>query len=258
MKTFMSKMYGTLTRHILGLTLYDMMRSSHDFEDVRAALNDRIDWSIELVSTSCSPHTSSPLTLAGIIVQFRSCFTIRLSNGGYFFMLCSLSLLVMAENIHIHYGRLSPAELKERAEHVGYAPFAILFAVLDIGIVIVRVSGLVALSGSPALATSLVLVSMSPSVILPMLTYPTRLLRQRKRKSGGEAEVENGTVFVEFAGPIVIEWKKGHSTSAYDDAPVSVVAEIVTMNDARDDGSSSSATNWNDRNWSDRLVCSPD
>jgi hypothetical protein len=38
--------------------------------------------------------------------------SIHLSNGGYFFMLCALSFLVMAENIHIHYGRLSPAELK--------------------------------------------------------------------------------------------------------------------------------------------------
>lgn len=62
---------------------------------------------------------------------------------------------------------------------------------LDIGFVIVRVAGLVALSGSPALATTLVLVSMSPSVILPMLTYLARLLRQR---ISGEVQMESGTV----------------------------------------------------------------
>ena len=128
-------------------------------------------------------------------------------------MLCTLSFLVLAENIHIHYGRLLPTELKvyilpdncdlmsnvaavtssiqERAENIGYATFAILFAVLDIGFVIVRVAGLVALSGSPALATTLVLVSMSPSVILPMLTYLARLLRQR---ISGEVQMESGTV----------------------------------------------------------------
>ncbi|KAH0832243.1 hypothetical protein J3R83DRAFT_13217 [Lanmaoa asiatica] len=173
MQAFISKIYETLTRYILRLTLYDMMRSSHDFEDVSAALNHRTDWSIEL---------------------FRSCFTIHLSNGSYFLMLCALSFLVMAENIHIHYGRLSPAELKERAEFIGCGTLAFLFAVLDIGIGIVRVAGFVALSGSPTLATSLVLVSMSPSVILPMFTYLARLLRRRKRESDGEVVTGSGAV----------------------------------------------------------------
>lgn len=79
--------------------------------------------------------------------------------------------------------------MQERAEDMGYATFAILFAMLDIGFVIVRVAGLVALSGSPALAVGLVVISMSPSVILPMLTYLARLLKQRKRESGGEVEM---------------------------------------------------------------------
>ncbi|KAG8214803.1 hypothetical protein J3R82DRAFT_9947 [Butyriboletus roseoflavus] len=120
--------------------------------------------------------------------------SIHLGNSNYFFTLCALSFLVMAENIHIRYGRLSPAQLKERAEHIGYATFAIFFAVLDIGFVIVRVAGLGALYGSLALATSLVLVSMSPSTILPMLTYPARLIRQRKRVPSGEVEMGSGTV----------------------------------------------------------------
>ena len=52
MQTSISKLLRSVSRNILGLTLHDMMRSSHDFEDVKAALNDRTDWSIELVSTS--------------------------------------------------------------------------------------------------------------------------------------------------------------------------------------------------------------
>jgi len=66
MQTFnmISKILRTVTRHILGLTLYDMMQSSDDFRDVKAALSVRIDWSIELVSTSIWPilyHHLSPL-----------------------------------------------------------------------------------------------------------------------------------------------------------------------------------------------------
>ncbi|KAG8214825.1 hypothetical protein J3R82DRAFT_9974 [Butyriboletus roseoflavus] len=109
-------------------------------------------------------------------------------------MLCTLFFLVMAENIHIHYGRLSPVELKDRAENMGYATFAILFGMLDLGFIIVRVAGLIILYGSPALATSLVLVSMSPSIILPMLTYPARLLKRKKRESDGEVEMEAASV----------------------------------------------------------------
>ena len=117
----------------------------------------------------------------------------------------------MAENIHMHYVRLSPAELKvsilsdvaissntafaqECAENMGYATFAVLFGVLDAGFLIVRVAGLVVLSGSPALATILVIISMSPSVIFPVLTYPARLLKRKKRESGGEVDTEAGTV----------------------------------------------------------------
>jgi hypothetical protein len=79
-------------------------------------------------------------------------------------------------------------------EYIGYAAFAILFAVLDIGCVIVRVAGLIALSGSPALAASLVLVSMSASLISPLLAYPVRLLKWRKREYSGEVAMESGTV----------------------------------------------------------------
>ena len=50
MQPSISKIFKILAQYILRLTLYDMIQSSHDFEDVRTALNDRTDWSIELVS----------------------------------------------------------------------------------------------------------------------------------------------------------------------------------------------------------------
>ena len=72
--------------------------------------------------------------------------------------------------------------------------FAILFAVLDIGFVVVRVTGLVALSGSRGLATTLVIVSMLPPVILPLLARAAKLVKRRKPASGGGDEVESGIV----------------------------------------------------------------
>ena len=64
---------------------------------------------------------------------------------------------------------------------MGYATFAILVAVLDVGFVVVRIIGLVALSGTPGFAASLVLISMSPSVILPLLTHAGKLAKWRER-----------------------------------------------------------------------------
>ena len=73
---------------------------------------------------------------------------------------------------------------------MGYATFSILFGVLDIGFVIVRVVGLTVCSGSLALATSLVVISMSPSFILQMAAYRAILLKRKKRESGGEVDKE--------------------------------------------------------------------
>ena len=70
---------------------------------------------------------------------------------------------------------------------MGYATFTILFAALDIGFVIVRITGLIVLSGTPGLATTLVLISMLPSVILPLLTYAAKLAKRRRRAPDGEA-----------------------------------------------------------------------
>ena len=73
---------------------------------------------------------------------------------------------------------------------MGYATFAILVAVLDVGFVVVRIAGLVALSGTPGLAASLVLISMSPSAALSLLTYAGKLARRRERAPDEEgAEV---------------------------------------------------------------------
>lgn len=82
-------------------------------------------------------------------------------------------------------------------ESMGCATFALLFAMLDIGVVTVRVVGLVALSGSAGLASSLILVSMSAPMILPLLSKTAKLVKRRRRKSGGSGEVESGIMVEE-------------------------------------------------------------
>jgi len=70
---------------------------------------------------------------------------------------------------------------------MGYATFAILFAVLDIGFIVVRIATLVALSGTFALATGVILVSLFPSTILPLLICAVKTVKwQRKPATGGE------------------------------------------------------------------------
>ncbi|KIJ07189.1 hypothetical protein PAXINDRAFT_19611 [Paxillus involutus ATCC 200175] len=148
MQALASAAAKTLTQYLLRLTPYDMMRSSHDFEDVKAALNERTTWTIEVL---------------------RSVFAIRFANGGYFITPCSLLFLLMAETMHLHYGRLPPLELKKRVENMGYATFSILITIPDLGIIIVRVAGILAASPSLVLAAFLIFLSAAPSFILPLL-----------------------------------------------------------------------------------------
>ena len=88
--------------------------------------------------------------------------------------------------VTVSYHNSTSNETQERAESMGYATFALLFGFLDIGFVVVRVAGLIALSGSSGVAASLVLISMSPSVVLPLLTYARKLAGQRGNAPDGE------------------------------------------------------------------------
>ncbi|KIJ67442.1 hypothetical protein HYDPIDRAFT_108218 [Hydnomerulius pinastri MD-312] len=168
-----SKIAAALLRYLLQFTLYDMMLSSHDFEDVRSALNERVNWTIEML---------------------RSAFNIRLANGGYFITLCTLFFLAAAESMHMHYGRLTPAQLKERVETMGYATFAIINAIPDLGALIIRAAEIITVSGSPGLAFVIVLFSAIPGIIIPVLLHLVDTFRTKAHKPTAEQEVAEGTV----------------------------------------------------------------
>ncbi|KAF8836572.1 hypothetical protein BDN67DRAFT_1071886 [Paxillus ammoniavirescens] len=169
MQALASAAAKTLAQCILQLTPYDMMQSSHDFEDVKAALDERTTWTIEVL---------------------RSVFAIRFANGGHFITLCSLLFLLMAETMHLHYGRLPPLQLKERVENMGYATFAILITIPDLGIIIVRVAGILTASPSLVLAVFLIFLSAAPPFILPLLIRTIRNPTAEQGEMAGGVGVE--------------------------------------------------------------------
>ncbi|KAF9234707.1 hypothetical protein BU15DRAFT_65490 [Melanogaster broomeanus] len=176
------------TRCLLQLTLYDMMQSSTNFDDVKAALNERTNWTIEMAS-------HAHLTFADTLKQLRNVFTICLTNGGYFITSCSLLLLVIVESIHLHYGRLAPLQLKERAENMGYATFAVVIAIPDICIIIIRVTGIITVSGSPWLAFCLIFFSAALTIILPLLIHLVKTINIRiSQPTVEQGEIERGEV----------------------------------------------------------------
>ncbi|KAF9235679.1 hypothetical protein BU15DRAFT_64675 [Melanogaster broomeanus] len=58
-------------RYLLQLTLYDMMRSSRDFEDVKADLNERTNWTIEVTKDNLIASASHMRILRHIVDSRR-------------------------------------------------------------------------------------------------------------------------------------------------------------------------------------------
>ncbi|KAG6372786.1 hypothetical protein JVT61DRAFT_7186 [Boletus reticuloceps] len=101
--------------------------------------------------------------------------------------------------MHVHYGRLPPTTIKERVEEMGHMTSTILFTTLDLGVVIVRIAGIFALSETPVLATGLVFTSTVPWIV-PLLTFSITTLNSKGSYILGDgAGIESGDV-VEEAG----------------------------------------------------------
>ncbi|KAF9234708.1 hypothetical protein BU15DRAFT_78786 [Melanogaster broomeanus] len=88
----------------------------------------------------------------------------------------------MAESMHMHHGRLAPGELKERADNMGHAAFAIVIATLDSGIVVICAAGIFALCGSSWLAKCLIFVCAAPTIIVSQLIHLVKSVRPRTRQ----------------------------------------------------------------------------
>ncbi|KAI6148907.1 hypothetical protein BKA82DRAFT_997022 [Pisolithus tinctorius] len=75
----------------------------------------------------------------------------------------------MAEWMHLLYSRLTPKEFQERICTMGHCTFAILAAIPRLGLVIIRNVEIVVIADSPALACGLIVASMFPALIFPLI-----------------------------------------------------------------------------------------
>ncbi|KAF9232120.1 hypothetical protein BU15DRAFT_67745 [Melanogaster broomeanus] len=83
----------------------------------------------------------------------------------------------------------------ERAENMGYATFAIVIAIPDVGIIIIRVVGIIVVSGPPWLAFCLIFFSAAPTIILPLLIHLVKTFRIRiHQPTVDQGEIERGEV----------------------------------------------------------------
>ncbi|KAF9219196.1 hypothetical protein BS17DRAFT_789974 [Gyrodon lividus] len=142
-----STLFDAVIQIILQLTPYQALRSS---EDVLRMLNDRRGW---------------------VIDAYRSCSNTNLPRYNTFATLCTLVFLTMAETLHLRYGRLSPAQLRRRMDAIGYETFAIMSAIPELGVMIVRIVEIFAVSESPVVAASLTLVTALPVIALPVFLH---------------------------------------------------------------------------------------
>ncbi|KAI6021101.1 hypothetical protein EDC04DRAFT_2734042 [Pisolithus marmoratus] len=112
-------------------------------------------------------------------------------------VLCVLAFLTMAEWLHLRYSGLTPEELRERIYAIGRRTFAVLAAIPRLGVIIIRILEIVTIANSPALACSLIVASMFPALICPVLLSSVQKLkvwianrREQRRESehnGAEA-----------------------------------------------------------------------
>ncbi|KIJ61078.1 hypothetical protein HYDPIDRAFT_31590 [Hydnomerulius pinastri MD-312] len=129
--------------------------------------------------------------------QYQSCFNISLARYNTFATLCTLSFLAMAETLHLRYGRLSPDQLRAHVHAIGHGTFAIVNAIPDLGVIIIRTVEIFATAESPAVAVCLTLLSALPAVVIPLVIHVVKLLKgwarkYRRKDSGGEEEGING------------------------------------------------------------------
>ncbi|KAL4067006.1 hypothetical protein V8B97DRAFT_1979007 [Scleroderma yunnanense] len=94
--------------------------------------------------------------------------------------LFAITLLTMAETMHLRYAQHFPEDLQSsRGE--GHRAFKIMFAVPVLGVIAIRIAEICTLSQSTALTVCLVMISMMPGEILSVAMYFDRTARNSPR-----------------------------------------------------------------------------
>ncbi|KAI5982915.1 hypothetical protein EDD15DRAFT_2318860, partial [Pisolithus albus] len=145
-----------LIRFMLQLTPFANMRAVDDHARILAQLIAYWKWDIDAYRTYLNPN-------------------IRADNA--YIVLCALVFLIMAEWMHLHYSGLTSEELKERIYAIGRRTFAILAVIPRLGVIIIRIVEIVVIADSPALACGLIVASMFPALIFPLILSGSQQLQ---------------------------------------------------------------------------------
>ncbi|KIK91959.1 hypothetical protein PAXRUDRAFT_830401 [Paxillus rubicundulus Ve08.2h10] len=139
----LSSAFDIIIQIILQFTPHGAFHAFEAPNDILRMLNERRGWAID---------------------AYRSCFNINLPRNNSFATLCTLVFLAMAETMHLCYGRLSPTQLMGRIDAIGHENFAIMNAIPELGVIVVRIIEILAMSDSPVTAASLALVGCLPVI----------------------------------------------------------------------------------------------
>ncbi|KAI6113830.1 hypothetical protein EDD17DRAFT_1875005 [Pisolithus thermaeus] len=143
-------------RFMLQLTPFANMHPADDYARILAYLVKYWKWDIDACRTYLNPN-------------------IRAENT--YVVLCALVFLIMAEWMHMRYSGLTTEELKERIYAMGRRTFAILAVIPHLGVIIIRNVEIFVIADSPALARGLIVASMFPALVFPLMLSGIRKLR---------------------------------------------------------------------------------
>ncbi|KAI5982933.1 hypothetical protein EDD15DRAFT_2376995 [Pisolithus albus] len=160
-------------RFVLQLTPFANIRAMDDYADVLRYIVQYWQWDIDAYRTYLK---YAVVTTPFAFIQHRP-YSLNLRTDSTCIVLCALVFLAMAEWMHFVYSGLTSEELEQRMHAMGHRTFAILAAIPRLGMIIIRNMEIVMIADSPVLALWLVVASMFPALIFPLLLSGARGLR---------------------------------------------------------------------------------
>ncbi|KAI6000366.1 hypothetical protein F5J12DRAFT_257296 [Pisolithus orientalis] len=112
-----------------------------------------------------------------LLLSQRRLYSPNIRTDNTFVVLSALVFLTMAEWMHLLYSGLTPEEFQERICTIGHRTFAILAAIPRLGLVIIRNVEIVVIADSLALACGLIVASMFPALIFPLILLGVQTIR---------------------------------------------------------------------------------
>ncbi|KAI5989500.1 hypothetical protein EDD15DRAFT_2198460 [Pisolithus albus] len=158
---------------ILQLTPFANICAMNDYSDVLRYIVEYWEWDIDAYRTYLKYAT---VTMPFAFIQHYP-HSPNLCTNSTYIVLCALVLLTMAEWNHFIYSGLTHEELRQRMYAMGHRTFAILAAIPRLGVIIIHSMEIVVIADSPVLALGLVVASMFPALIFPLVSSGTRRLR---------------------------------------------------------------------------------